>query len=615
MPWQQLGGANAGLPGNAIDATIHWLGTRDNDPLIIRTENGPLGPNNTPNPAAEVMRITPADPAVLAGALPRSVGIGTRTPRRKLHVEPSEIHTGGSGAGFSFGNRLDLSTGQPSPFTENPPSGQRWVWYATGGAARLWSGTDKIEVSTVGSLSAQGTLSSRKDVTALGAVTAEGAIVGDRVNAFADVIAGGDVNVVGDVNATHGRFGTSSGTAVLGTSSSGAGVMGTGGSSGVVGISPTQVGVFGRSSAGLAGVQGSSSSGTGVDGVSNTGTGVDGLSNTGAGVRGTCGTPSTTISSGVGVFGSGPEAGIKGESGEAGVHGVGLGLGGMGVFGHARDAGIGVLGQSVNGIAVRGVKANGLGTAAEFVGRVHVSGFLEKSGGGFKIDHPLAPADMYLNHSFVESSEMKNVYDGVAPLDENGAAWVDLPEWFEALNGDFRYQLTAVGGPAPNLHVAEELSENRFKIAGGEDGMKVCWQLTGTRKDRWAAANPLEVEQEKREEERGRYVEPSLYDAPEEQRVMRGLIAEAVEEEQRPPQPSGIDFARLEEERLWQKMGQQPAPPPQLPSLALARLEEAHRRQIDESRRLLEEQRRETGELRRRIERQDEAPPESMQQS
>jgi hypothetical protein len=100
MPWQQLGGANAGLPANAIDATIHWLGTRDNDPLIIRTENGPLGPSNAPNPAAEVMRITPADPAVLGGALPRSVGIGTQTPRRKLHVEPSEIHTGGSGAGF-----------------------------------------------------------------------------------------------------------------------------------------------------------------------------------------------------------------------------------------------------------------------------------------------------------------------------------------------------------------------------------------------------------------------------------------------------------------------------------------------------------------------------------
>jgi hypothetical protein len=201
-----------------------------------------------------------------------------------------------------------------------------------------------------------------------------------------------------------------------------------------------------------------------------------------------------------------------------------------------------------------------------------------------------------------------------------------LPEWFEALNGDFRYQLTAIGGFAPNLHVAEEVSENRFKIAGGQEGMKVCWQLTGTRKDPWAAANPFEVEQEKPEEERGRYLDPSLYDAPEEQRVMIGPVAEVVEEEidelrrlveeQRPPEPSDIDFARLEEERLQQRMVQQPPqpPPPQSsmmpPSVDFVRLEEEHRGQIDELRRLVEEQRREIEELRRRVGPQEEASPE-----
>jgi hypothetical protein len=168
----------------------------------------------------------------------------------------------------------------------------------------------------------------------------------------------------------------------------------------------------------------------------------------------------------------------------------------------------------------------------------------------FKIDHPLDPQNKYLLHTAVESPEMKNVYDGVAQLDKDGEAWVGLPEWFEALNGDCHYQLTAVGGSAPNLHVAQEVSDNRFKIAGGEEGMKVCWQLTGSRKDPWAAANPFEVEQEKREEERGRYLYPSLYDAPEEQSVdigpeLESLRAastlwrgeEPVEEERRPPQP------------------------------------------------------------------------------
>jgi hypothetical protein len=606
MAWQELGGANTGQPNNAINATIHWLGTRDNDPLIIRTENGPLGAGNAPNPAAEVMRITPADPAVLGGALPRSVGIGTQTPRRKLHVEPSEIHTGGSTAGLSFGNRLDLFTGQPSPFTENPNNGQRWVWYATGGKARLWSGTDKIVISTVGSLSAQGTLSSREDVTALGAVTAEGAIVGDRVNAFTDVIAGGDVTVVGDVNASHGQFGASSGTAVFGTSSNGPGVLGTGSSSGVIGTSPNQVGVFGRSSAGVAGVQGSSSSGTGVDGVSNTGVGVSG-----------------TSTDNLGVLGNGPVAGVKGESSGLGVHGRGLGLGGVGVFAEAEDLGEAVVADAVgtavhaqtsNGIAIRGIAPNPGTQAGEFQGDVSVvGGDLTVINGNkpFKIDHPLDPPNRYLLHTAVESPERKNVYDGVVRLDDEGAAWVDLPEWFGALNGDVRYQLTAVGVSAPRLHVAEEVSENRFRIAGGEGGMKVSWQLTGTRKDPWAAANPFEVEREKREEERGRYLEPSLYDAPEEQRVMSRPIAGELAKEQRRPRQSGIDVAGLEDERLRQMMSQQPAPPPQVPSFALARLEEARRRQIDEARRLLEEQRRAVGEVRRRMERQEEAPPES----
>jgi len=164
---------------------------------------------------------------------------------------------------------------------------------------------------------------------------------------------------------------------------------------------------------------------------------------------------------------------------------------------------------------------------------------------------------------------MKNVYDGVAELEGDGTAWVYLDDWFEDLNDDFRYQLTAVGGPAPNLHVAEEVSGNRFKIAGGEAEMKVCWQVTGTRKDRWAAANPFEVEQEKPEEERGRYLEPSLYDAPEDKRVMIVPIAEEVEE--RPPELSDIDFAGLEEE---------------------------HRREMEELRQRMEEH-------------EEEAPPES----
>ncbi len=102
-----------------------------------------------------------------------------------------------------------------------------------------------------------------------------------------------------------------------------------------------------------------------------------------------------------------------------------------------------------------------------------VNGHLSKLSGSFKIDHPLDPANKYLYHSFVESPDMMNIYNGNAILDGGGEAIVTLPEWFETLNRDFRYQLTAVGAPGPNLYVAEEISGNHFKIAGGQPGAKV----------------------------------------------------------------------------------------------------------------------------------------------
>lgn len=99
------------------------------------------------------------------------------------------------------------------------------------------------------------------------------------------------------------------------------------------------------------------------------------------------------------------------------------------------------------------------------------------------------------------------------------------------------------------MHIAEEISENRFKIAGGDEGDEGLLAGYGLSQDPWAAANPFEVEQEKREQERGRYLDPSLYDAPEEQRVILRPIAEAVEEEQRAPEPAGIDFVEKERRR------------------------------------------------------------------
>jgi hypothetical protein len=142
-------------------------------------------------------------------------------------------------------------------------------------------------------------------------------------------------------------------------------------------------------------------------------------------------------------------------------------------------------------------------------------GTLSKGAGSFKIDHPLDPANKYLYHSFVESPDMKTIYDGVVVLDDKGQALLELPAWFEALNRDFRYQLTAIGASAPNLHIAQKVSENRFKIAGGPPGLEVSWQVTGIRYDPYAEQHRIPVEEQKSAEERGKYLYPKEYGQPE----------------------------------------------------------------------------------------------------
>ena len=151
----------------------------------------------------------------------------------------------------------------------------------------------------------------------------------------------------------------------------------------------------------------------------------------------------------------------------------------------------------------------------QLYGNLNVSGTLSKSSGTFKIDHPLDPANKYLSHSFVESPDMKNVYDGVVVLDSKGEAEIELPRWFDALNKDFRYQLTAIGAPGPNLYVSKEIQHNnRFRIAGGTGGLKVSWQVTGIRQDAYAEAHRTPVEEDKPAQVRGYYLNPEEHGQP-----------------------------------------------------------------------------------------------------
>ena len=152
--------------------------------------------------------------------------------------------------------------------------------------------------------------------------------------------------------------------------------------------------------------------------------------------------------------------------------------------------------------------------ALRVYGNTQVVGTLSKSAGSFRIDHPLDPENKTLSHSFVESPDMKNLYDGVVTLDASGAAQIELPAWFEALNESFRYQLTAIGASSPGLYVSEEISGNRFAIAGGTPRARVSWQVTGSRHDAYAKAFPIPLEEDKTGEERGRYLVPEAFGLP-----------------------------------------------------------------------------------------------------
>jgi hypothetical protein len=151
-------------------------------------------------------------------------------------------------------------------------------------------------------------------------------------------------------------------------------------------------------------------------------------------------------------------------------------------------------------------------------GSVDVIGTLSKGGGSFKIDHPLDPANKYLYHSFVESPDMKNMYDGNVTTDGAGQATVTLPDWFETLNRDFRYQLTVIGQFAQAI-VASEISGNQFSIRTDKPNVKVSWQVTGVRQDAFANAHRIQVEVEKAPEDRGHYLYPELVGAPETERI------------------------------------------------------------------------------------------------
>src|SRR5215218_2859596 len=322
----------------------------------------------------------------------------------------------------------------------------------------------------------------------------------------------------GIVNGDSAAFQCSNVTAVsyclLGQSTNGT-------TSGVSGISGLGPGVYGTTAA--SGVT------TGAVVGSNSNVSLDAVGVKGVVSQGYGGHFTAPGSAGIGVYGNGgsygvigssaTSTGVRGGGGTYGVDGFAFpGEGHAGVHGtilsNAANA-AGVSGVNFdNGFAVSGFSPNNW--SGYFQGSVNVVGTLYKSSGAFRIDNPIDPVHSYLQHSFVESPDMKNVYDGVVRTNGKGFATVKLPAWFQALNKDFRYQLTVIAKPGQFVQamVVKELANNRFTLQTSKPNVKVSWQVTGIRHDAYANAHRIQTVVPKTGSADGKYVHPELYGKP-----------------------------------------------------------------------------------------------------
>jgi hypothetical protein len=326
---------------------------------------------------------------------------------------------------------------------------------------------------------------------------------------FGVALSGGSKGVWGRTASGSGVYGQAIATSGVGhgvfgetLAPDGRGVYGhasatTGRSRGVYGLARSSqgIGVYGRATAtsgNTVGVwaQSDSPSGIGLYGIAYSQTGQ---------CQGVYGESRSTL--GIGVWGRGMHA-FHGSG--YGVDSVGMyATGYTGVYGAGVDYGVYGFGGSKQ-----------VAYAGYFWGKVHVSHTFTATSKQFLIDHPQDPANKTLAHACVEAPEALNVYRGTVVLDARGRATVRLPRYFRALNREFGYQLTAIGAPAPALHVSRTIERTSFVIAGGVPGQQVCWIVTGARDDAWTRRHPLRVERAKPPRDRGKYLNPELFGRP-----------------------------------------------------------------------------------------------------
>ena len=537
-----LGGSSeAGLPQTVFSGgQARWLGVS-----IERAAEQARVPL-----ASAVYAMKAADAETLGG-----VPAAEFVTQAQLRANPQSPAMGATSSGGGVGKSANATPSKAKPNASITPNTVA-MWAPLNGSTGLVSSALAVSGNDFNLQS--GTI---------GAVTSKTTIV----NGLSAAIYGYSGAATGPVSGVTGTAASNTGSGVTGTefSATGAvsGVSGstnsvTAGAAGVNGLEWSKTGavsgVSGETTsagAGAAGVSGAAWSATGaVYGVSGTtgstttnASGVYALENAKSGqVYGVYGESDSAGPNAAGLYGistatTGANVGVIGVSASSGGGGVigsdtattGGGSGVTGITASSNSTSAGVVGQATaaGGTAGRFVNKAGSGLVLQgiskstqvfsvdssgngsFSGNLSVTGKLTKGSGSFKIDDPLEPEKKYLSHSFVESPDMMNVYNGNIVTDRHGVATVVLPDYFEALNRDFRYQLTVVGQFAQAI-VAKKVAGNRFVIRTSKPGVEVSWQVTGIRQDAYANANRIPVEEEKPAQEQGYYLHPEAFGQP-----------------------------------------------------------------------------------------------------
>ncbi len=392
-----------------------------------------------------------------------NVAIGSTQPKRSLHVEGTEVHSGGSAGGFSFADR----TASSGAFVENPSAGQRWRWYAQGGHARLWSGTDQIAIGT------------GDDGDALDVPRRMRVRQGSDSSAgiwFRQQSSGTDNGFVGMRDTGHiGLYGPTAGWGL---------VMDT--TSGKVRTNSLETGPLNARR---------------VDtGYVNTVTSPGYLAATVEGALSVQGHTGYTALSLLGTLSAQGHAGYTTLS-LLGTADLKNHAGSKYTVMHLTQQTPGHLALDVNGGPIVVRRTQGSSYSIWAAQAVYSNQALVSRDHMVTVDHPLDPVNKTLSHSAVQAPDMTTLYDGTVVTDEQGEATVYLPAYVEAFSHDFRYQLTPIADRPVMATLVRELEESSFTLRTDAPATKVCWQVSGKRHDAWAKENRLVAEADKPGEE------------------------------------------------------------------------------------------------------------------